>query len=68
MPSRKKAVFSSMFGFNNDKTIVSYVPKFNKAVLLLSTEHHNKQLTDFESKPEMIKFYNKTKVCLKNLK
>ena len=64
LPNRQRSIFSSLFGFNEDKTIVSYVPKVNKAVILLSTEHHNKTLSNKDSKPEIIQFYNKNKVCL----
>ena len=62
LPERKKNVFSSIFGFNKKKTLVSYVPKVNKAVILLSTEHHDKKITENDCKPEIIIFYNKTKV------
>ena len=36
--SRQKK--TSVFGFNNQLTMVSYIPKKNKAVILLSTMHH----------------------------
>ena len=62
LPEGKKNVFSSIFGFNKEKTLVSYVPKVNKAVILLSTEHHDKKITENDCKPEIIIFYNKTKV------
>lgn len=43
-------------------TLVSYVPKINKSVLLLSTFHHSKSIQqNEEKKPEIITFYNKTK-------
>lgn len=64
LPNRKRTVFSSIFGFNKETTLVSYVPKLNKSVILLSTEHHNKKLSDIDSKPEIIEFYNSTKVIL----
>lgn len=61
-PHNKKDINSSLFGFNNYKTLVSYVPKKNKAVILLSTHHHEeKTITELNNKPEIINFYNKTK-------
>jgi len=61
-PNKQKAVFSSIFGFSAEKTLVSYVPKKNKAVILISSEHHLAEVRDDETKkPEVILFYNKTK-------
>ena len=59
----KRPLFESKFGFDDFKTLVSYVPKKNKAVLLMSTFHHDKCLLDEKRKfkPEIIDFYNKTK-------
>lgn len=57
-------VNSSRFGFQNDITLVSYVPKKNKVVLVMSTLHHDKNIdesTGDNRKPEMITYYNKTK-------
>ncbi len=62
LPSKQKHVFSSIFGFKEEKTLVSYVPKKNKAVILISSEHHSNSVRDDETKkPEIILFYNKTK-------
>ncbi|XP_023222340.1 uncharacterized protein LOC111623851 [Centruroides sculpturatus] len=55
---------SSMFGFREDATLVSYVPKKNKNVLLLSSMHHSgsiDQKTGSKQKPEIVTFYNMTK-------
>jgi HJR/Mrr/RecB family endonuclease len=44
--------------------MVSYVPKRNKAIILLPTMHHDAEVhkdTGDEKKPEMITFYNLTK-------
>ena len=61
-PSKDRPVFSSIFGFNAEKTLVSYVPKPKKAVILISSEHHSSEVSANESKkPEIILFYNKTK-------
>lgn len=59
-PSNRRQVGSSIFGFNDNKTIVSYVPKKNKVVILLSTVHHVPVINE-NGKPEIIMFYNKTK-------
>lgn len=59
-----RPVPSSMFGFNGGKTLLSYCPKKNKVVLLLSTMHNSDEI-DPESgdacKPYMLTFYNSTK-------
>ena len=59
--NRNKQINSFMFGFNNELSIVSYVPKKNKAVLLLSTLHNNKEIEEDSQKPISILFYNQTK-------
>ena len=55
---------SSIFGFGDNCTIVSYVPKKNKNIVLISTQHFDDAI-DEESgdavKPQMITYYNKTK-------
>lgn len=55
---------SSMFGFRNECTLVSYIPKKGKNVLLVSSLHHsddiNNETGDLQ-KPEMVTEYNKTK-------
>lgn len=63
LPAPYKKEFSSMFGFMKNKTMVSYVPKKNNAVLLLSTEHSDdKTAKEIENyKPDIILHYNKTK-------
>ena len=62
LPSSDRAVYSSKFGFHDAKTLVSYVPKPRKAVILLSTQHHdNSMATDDKAKPDFIHYYNLTK-------
>ncbi|RZF45385.1 hypothetical protein LSTR_LSTR002828 [Laodelphax striatellus] len=61
LPNRKKELGSSMFGFTNDTTLVSYSPKKAKAVLLISTMHHEKSIDKDTGKPEIIMYYNQTK-------
>lgn len=62
--SKKREVFSSIFGFQKETTIVSYTPKKNRNVLLLSTMHNDDKIdpsTGDSKKPEIITFYNLTK-------
>ena len=63
LPGSSKEVFSSLFGFSKDgATMVSYVPKHTKAVVLLSTQHRDNAVsTDEKSKREIIHYYNQTK-------
>ena len=44
--------------------MVSYVLKKNKAVILFSTMHHSISIVEEDPKksPEIIKFYNETKI------
>lgn len=54
--------YSSLFGFQDGYTIVSYVPKKGKVVLLMSSLHHSNTVEDNDKKlPEIISFYNFTK-------
>jgi hypothetical protein len=50
-----------MFAFKDNLTLVSYVPKRNKAVLLLSSKHHDNEVDSKDGKPIIILEYNKTK-------
>ncbi|XP_022183154.1 piggyBac transposable element-derived protein 4-like [Myzus persicae] len=61
LPDKKKEVGSSVFGFQKNKTLVSYVPRKNKAVILLSTMHHDSKIDVETRKPEIIMDYNCTK-------
>lgn len=61
LPNKRRTVESSEFGFTNDMTLVSYVPKKNKSVVLVSSMHHSAQIGEETSKPEIIGFYNATK-------
>ncbi|KAA5585724.1 hypothetical protein F3G61_32635, partial [Pseudomonas aeruginosa] len=50
---------SSVFGFQKDITLVSYAPKKNKVVVVMSTMHHDNSIdesTGEKQKPEMITF------------
>lgn len=53
---------SSIFCFDRQLTLVSYVPKKGRAVILLSSMHHDKAVdNDRQQKPEIILYYNDTK-------
>ena len=53
-----------MFGFQEDITCVSYVPKKGKTVVLMSSMHHDDKIDESTGelmKPDIISFYNSTK-------
>lgn len=58
---KKKNVPSSDFAFDENKTLVSFSPKPNKIVLLLSTFHTYGVIDKETGKPEIVLFYNSTK-------
>ena len=59
---------SSVFGFQENISIVSYTPKARKSVTLVSSMHYEPILAESEPfKPEIIKFYNQTKGGVDNL-
>lgn len=61
---QKREPKTSLFGFQKDITLLSYVPKKNKNVLLMSTMHHDEVLDEASGEknlPEIISFYNFTK-------
>lgn len=67
-PGRTREENSSLFGFQERCTIVSYVPKKNKAVILLSSMHHTGDIVvEDDNKPEIIKYYNETKCGVDSL-
>ena len=59
--TKKRVAGSSIFGFNQYTTLVSYAPKKNKSVILLSTMHHDSEVDKDTGKPDIIMFYNSTK-------
>lgn len=63
LPSALREIKSSLFGFKGKVTMVSYVPKKKRAVILISTMHHDKAIdsNNMKNKPEIICFYNETK-------
>ena len=61
-PTKKRPVYSTNFAYHRDATVCSYVPKKKKAVVLLSSMHMPAEVEETQSaKPEIIKYYNKTK-------
>ncbi|CAH1999335.1 unnamed protein product [Acanthoscelides obtectus] len=63
-----KEVHSSTFYFTQDTTIVNYIPKKNKNVVLMSTLHHDKAISDrADKKPQVILDYNATKGAVDTL-
>ena len=59
-----RAINSTYFAFKDFMSIVSYVPKKNKAVVLLSSKHHFSKINEKTMKPEIIMDYNKFKGIL----
>ena len=62
-PFKKREFYSVEFGFKQNFTMLSYVPRKGKAVVLLSTLHHDESLQEgsIRKKPEIITYYNSTK-------
>ncbi|KAJ8937704.1 hypothetical protein NQ314_011760 [Rhamnusium bicolor] len=52
---------TSMFAFEATCTMVSYIPKTNRNVFLLSSMHFNDNIDAETGKPEISTDYNKTK-------
>ena len=68
LKNKNREVHENKFGFQKEKTLVSHVPNRNKAVILLSTEHHSKKVVLQEAKkPEIIMAYNATKGAVDTL-
>ncbi|KAK6307271.1 hypothetical protein J4Q44_G00224190 [Coregonus suidteri] len=63
-----RTVHSSKFAFSENATVVSYCPKKNKNVLVMSTMHKDASLSAREDiKPQIILDYNSTKGGVDNL-
>ncbi|XP_071743594.1 piggyBac transposable element-derived protein 4-like [Lepeophtheirus salmonis] len=68
LASKERGVFSSKFAFTPTTTLVSYLPKKNKNVLLLSTLHRDGSNNDRDDrKPTIIIEYNRNKGGVDNL-
>lgn len=60
-PNANREVKSSLYGFTEDVTPLSFVPKEKKAVLMVSSMHHAARDDLDIWKPEIISLYNHTK-------
>uniref|UniRef100_A0A1B6DRR7 PiggyBac transposable element-derived protein domain-containing protein n=1 Tax=Clastoptera arizonana TaxID=38151 RepID=A0A1B6DRR7_9HEMI len=60
-PFPDRRVGSTLYGFAGNTTLLSVVPKKNKAVILGSSMHHSIETGDRKNKPEIVCYYNKTK-------
>lgn len=66
---KERVIYSSNFAFSKEATVCSYVPKKNKAVIMLSSMHispvvdSNKETAN----PEIISYYNTTKSGVDNM-
>lgn len=60
---KSRAVYTSYFLFTTDLTLVSYITKPRKFVILLSSTHHEHEIANENEKfkPDIILAYNKTK-------
>uniref|UniRef100_A0AAX7T7S3 PiggyBac transposable element-derived protein domain-containing protein n=2 Tax=Astatotilapia calliptera TaxID=8154 RepID=A0AAX7T7S3_ASTCA len=67
LQTKGREVHSSIFAFKKNHTLVSYVPRCGKNVLLLSTKHRSPSITDDKRKPKIITDYNKCKGGVDNL-
>ena len=61
LPNRNYQTGRTMFGFTSDLTMISFVPKKSKFVILLSSMHHYSKVDEESRKPDMILLYNSTK-------
>ncbi|KAJ8885235.1 hypothetical protein PR048_011431 [Dryococelus australis] len=64
LTNKQRTDCSSMFGFQEDCSLMYYAPTKNKNVLLISTMHHDTAIdnrTGNLNKPEIVTFYNSTK-------
>ncbi|KAE8298350.1 hypothetical protein D5F01_LYC02844 [Larimichthys crocea] len=68
LASKEREVFSSKFAFTPMTTVVSYLPKKNKNVVLMSTLHKDSDISDREDrKPVNILDNNRNKKGVDNL-
>ena len=65
--SNNREVHSSLFGFNDQMTLMSYVPKPNKYVVTLSSMHHDASVAGEVHTREIILHYNVTNSGMDNL-
>lgn len=61
LPNKNREEGSSLYGFREEVTLISYVGKKGKATLLLSSMHFAKSTDPETQKPEIVSFYNRNK-------
>ena len=61
-PARQRDENSSIFGFTKELTLVSYVSKKNKSVVLLSSLHHDSAICSDSGKPKSLNFITEQKM------
>ena len=59
--NKTRPIGSTLFDFDKDTTLVSFVLKKSKSVLLVFTMHHNDKIDDQTGKPDIILYYNQIK-------
>lgn len=64
--NKKKTAGSSIYGFEPDLTLVSFVPKPRRTEILSSSMHKSKYREKSNNKPEIISCYNSTKSGVEN--
>lgn len=65
LPRKNRKEKSSIFGFQENCTLVSYCPEKNRSVILISSMHHDNAIDEQrndEKIPIMITDYNHTKI------
>uniref|UniRef100_A0A182XQ41 PiggyBac transposable element-derived protein domain-containing protein n=1 Tax=Anopheles quadriannulatus TaxID=34691 RepID=A0A182XQ41_ANOQN len=62
-----REIQSTLYGFSENISICSYIPKKNKSVVMLSTMHYDKDVQGPKEKPAMIIDYNKFKGGVDNM-
>lgn len=67
LPNNNRPITSTLYGFKNELTLLSFVPKKNRAVCLLSSMHYTINTNKEKNKPEIICFYNGMKPVLISL-
>lgn len=58
---KQRSLMTTVFGFQPNITIASFVPKKTKNVVMISTLHYDDNVDERTSKPEIILFCNQTK-------
>ncbi|KMQ96734.1 piggybac transposable element-derived protein 4-like protein, partial [Lasius niger] len=61
LPGKSRPVGSTRLGFRNDATLASHVPQKGKAVIVLSTAHHDAKFNPWTKKPMIIEHYDAAK-------